>query len=139
MQSPVCGVHGVVISRLERPDLIKTSLEKLLNICHPEYSKHIINGNLAPASTDEEIRKSVSKGIGLASANNFESIIDFLNEVYSGKYMVLYIILIFIKLRLLQKNKDSSVLQEQINSKKTQESRLSRLLVTFLVMLLLRK
>ena len=78
----------MVISRLERPELIKNSLEKLFNICHPEYSKCIINGNLAPPSTDEEIRKSVSKGIGLASANNFESIIDFLNEVYSGNKII---------------------------------------------------
>lgn len=84
-QHAICWLHGVVIARLERHESINNSLEKLLNMCHPEYSKNVINANNAMPSTDEDLRKNVAKGLGMAAMHNFEAVIDFVNQVYSAE------------------------------------------------------
>lgn len=74
----------MILSKIERRDVLKIGLDRLFCICHPEYNKNVINGNLAPAATNEEARVNVTKGLGLAAQNNFEGVLDFLKDVQSG-------------------------------------------------------
>ncbi len=74
----------MVLSKIEKRDPVKNGLDKLFSICHPEYNKNVINGNLAPAITNEDARLNVIKGLGLTAVNNFEVVLDFIKELHAG-------------------------------------------------------
>jgi hypothetical protein len=74
----------MVLSKIERLETIRSGLEKLFQVAHPEFAKCVINGNNAPQATNEEFRLNVTKGLGLAAIHNFEAVLDFLKEVYAG-------------------------------------------------------
>mmetsp|Transcript_5229 Transcript_5229/g.4431 ORF Transcript_5229/g.4431 Transcript_5229/m.4431 type:complete len:144 (-) Transcript_5229:755-1186(-) len=78
-------IHGMTLSKAESVDVVREGLEKLFQVCHPEYTKNLINGHLAPQVHDETLRLSVAKGIGLAAAHNFECAFEFLKEAYTAE------------------------------------------------------
>jgi hypothetical protein len=76
--------HGMILSKIQKRDAVKLGLERLFSICHPEFNRNVINGNLAPAATNEDARQNVIKGLALTSVHNFEYVLDFIKEVHAG-------------------------------------------------------
>ena len=81
----MCRIHGYVIGFLQNADQRKKGIEKLFQVCHPEFSKGDINITLRDLSLTQKYRSAVNRGFGNIAANNFESVLEFMKEVCNRK------------------------------------------------------
>jgi hypothetical protein len=79
-------LHGYVIGFLPKAELVKRALERLLQVCHPDYSKNGVNNSLKDSNATRQFRENVSKSLGYVASTNFDCVLELAKEVYAGKY-----------------------------------------------------
>jgi len=129
-------MQGVVLSKLNKREVIKNQLDSLFSIAHPEFRGDVINGNIDPSIPPKEIRQGVADAYGLCSKSHMDIVLDKINAIFKSEIqykrpsgfasffasnkdpeLSLYIISTLVTaLGSIAKNSDTNLLSSRINS-----------------------
>ena len=77
-------LQGLLLSKMNKREVIKNSLDNVFHICHPEYKNDQINGNLDPSVPSKYIRNGVSEAFGLSAKSHLDLVIDKVNAIFKA-------------------------------------------------------
>ncbi len=78
-------LQGLLLSKMNKREVIKNSLDNVFNICHPEYRNEQINGNVDPSTPSKYLRNGVSEAYGLAAKTHLDLVLDKVNAIFKAE------------------------------------------------------
>ena len=81
-------MQGVVLSKLNKREVIKNQLDGLFSIAHPEFRGDIVNGNIDAVNPSKEIRQGVADAYGLSAKTHLDLVLDKINAIFKSEIQV---------------------------------------------------
>jgi hypothetical protein len=78
-------LEGVVLSKVNKREVLKNHLDNLFNIAHPEFKNDTINGNVNSITPPSNIRIGVGEAFGYAAKAHLDLILDKINAIFKSE------------------------------------------------------
>lgn len=79
---------GIILSKITQRDVIKSNLDNIFSLIHPEYKNEKINGDIEPTSIASPLRCGVAEAFGFGSRSNIDVVIDKVNSMFKSEVTV---------------------------------------------------
>ncbi len=71
----------MLLTKIEKIETIKYSIDKMFSLGHPEYANSMVNIGAPLVETNQEIRERIAESIGLIGAIHLEVVVDKLHQI----------------------------------------------------------
>jgi hypothetical protein len=78
-------LEGVVLSKINKREVIKNQLDNLFNIAHPEFKNDVINGNQNQSNPSNSLRIGVGEAFGFAAKSHLDLTLDKINAIFKAE------------------------------------------------------
>lgn len=81
----IIRLFGLVLSQVNKREVIKNHLNSIFSICHPEFKHDVINGNINSTVPSSVLRISVAEAFGLTGKSHLDIVLDKINAIFNSE------------------------------------------------------